>query len=317
MGDIMQSKFLKKFCICILLVLVLNIIDTPLVHAETSIPNIDSLSALLMDMHSGKILFEKNINEKRYPASLTKVMTAIIVLENCQLTDTATVSYNAVMSLSPGYITANLQIGEEFTIEQLLYVLLVGSANDVAIVLAEHTSGSIEAFAELMNQKAKDLGCTSTNFVNPNGVHNENHYSTASDLALIARYAMKNETFRKLVSTTSYTLPATNKYDRDDRLFTNTNALLIVNNNNRNDNYYYKYATGIKTGFTTPAGNCLIASANKDDLELLIITLNASQTDEGLSQRYLDAHKLFDYGYNSYILRKVINAGRHCSDNNY
>lgn len=200
-------------------------------------------------------------------------------------------------------------MGEELTVEQLLYVLMVGSSNDAAIVLAEHVSGSQEDFSVLMNKKAQEIGCTDSNFVNPNGVHDENHYSTAHDLALIAKYAMQNDEFRKLVSTTSYKLPATAKYEREDRLFTTTNSLLIVNNNDRADNYYYKYATGIKTGFTTPAGNCLIASSNKDGFELLTVVLGATQTSQGLSQRYLDTISMFDYGYSNYFMRDVAKEG--------
>lgn len=306
----MRLNYFKKFCVCFFLLLLFSFLLVPFVKAvEESVPNVYSPSALIMDYKSGKILYEKNIYEKRYPASLTKVMTAIVVLENCKLDEVATVSYNAVMTLSSGYVTANLQIGEELTIEQLLYVLMVGSSNDAAIVLAEHISGSVEAFSELMNNKAKEIGCTSTNFVNPNGVHDENHYSTAYDLALMAQYAMKNETFRTLVSTTSYKLPITNKYSKDDRFFTTTNYLLILNNNDRADNYYYKYATGIKTGFTTPAGDCLIASANKGNLELISVVLGAQQTEDGLSGRYLDTKNLFNYIYNTYTLREVIKAG--------
>lgn len=305
----MKKSFINNLFICLLLLLSLSTIFSPFVNAEEEIPDIASPSALLMDYSSGKILYEKNINEKRYPASLTKIMTAIIVLENCELSDIATVSYDAVMSLSSGYVTANLQIGEELTVEQLLYVLMVGSSNDAAIVLAEHVSGSVEKFADLMNEKAKELGCTSTNFVNPNGAHDENHYSTAYDLALMAKYAMKNETFRTLVSTTSYTLPTTNKYDREDRIFRTTNSLLHLDTSDRADNYYYQYATGIKTGFTTPAGNCLIASANKNNLELITVVLGAGQTKDGLSQRYLDTLSLFDYGYSTYTLKQIINKG--------
>lgn len=279
------------------------------VYAEESSLNVDSPVALLMDLKTGKILYEKDIDKKVYPASLTKIMTAIIVLENCDLNDIATVSYDAVMTLSSGYVTANLQVGEELTIEQLLYVLMVGSSNDAAIVLAENMSGSVENFAEIMNEKAKEIGCTSTNFVNPNGAHDENHYSTARDLSLIAKYAMQNETFRNIVNTTSYKLPITNKYDKEDRLFTTTNSLLMLNNNDRADNYYYKYATGIKTGFTTPAGNCLIASANKGDLELLTVVLGAGQTKDGLSSRYIDTKKMFEYGYSNYTLRQVLKSG--------
>ena len=303
-------KIVKKFCVCLFILLSFNFVLIYNVNAsEENIPNVESPAAILMDLNTEKILYEKNINEKMYPASLTKVMTAILTLENCELNEVATVSYDAVMSISSGYVTANLQIGEEVTVEQLLYVLMVGSANDSAVVLAEHISGSVEDFANLMNEKAKEIGCTSTNFLNPYGAHDENHYSTAYDLALMARYAMQNETFRTLVSTTSYKLPATNKYEKEDRLFTTTNALLMVSNNTRADNYYYKYATGIKTGFTTPAKNCLIASANKGNLELLTVVLGAGQNDEGLSNRYLDTINLFEYGYDNYALREVIKTG--------
>lgn len=306
----MKKSFINKLFVCLLLFLSLMMFFSPFVNAEeVTVPDISSPSALLMDYSSGKILYEKNIYEKRYPASLTKIMTAIIVLENCNLSDIATVSYDAVMSLSSGYVTANLQVGEELTVEQLLYVLMVGSSNDAAIVLAEHVSGSVEEFANLMNQKAKELGCTSTNFVNPNGAHDENHYSTAYDLALMAKYAMQNDTFRTLVSTTSYSLPTTNKYDREDRIFRTTNSLLQLDNSDRADNYYYKYATGIKTGFTTPAGNCLIASANKDNLELITVVLGSGQTESGLSQRYLDTLSLFNYGYKTYMLKDIANVG--------
>lgn len=303
-------KFVKKLCVYLFILLSLNFVLIPKVNAdEENFPNISSPSAILMDLKNGKILYEKEIDKKMYPASLTKVMTAVIVLENCDLNDVATVSYDAVMSLSSGYVTANLQIGEELTVEQLLYVLMVGSANDAAIVLAEHVSGSVDEFSKLMNEKAKEIGCTSTNFVNPNGAHDENHYSTARDLALIAKYAMQNETFRTIVSTTSYKLPVTNKYEKEDRLFATTNALLMVNNNTRADNYYYKYATGIKTGFTTPAGNCLIASADKGNLELLTVVLGSGQNKQGLSERYIDTINLFEYGYDNYTLREVVKAG--------
>jgi len=302
-------KNVKKILVLFMLLLVLISFFNFKIYAAENDLQVDSPVALLMDSKTGKILYEKNIDKKMYPASLTKILTAIIVLEKCDLNETATVSYDAVMNISYGYLTANLQIGEELTVEQLLYVLMVGSSNDAAIVLAEHVSGSVEEFSKLMNEKAKELGCTSTNFVNPNGEHDKNHYTTARDLSIITRYAMQNETFRKIVSTTSYVLPKTNKYDKEDRLFTTTNSLLVFNSNDRDDNYYYKYAIGVKTGFTTPAQNCLIASANKGDLELLTVVLGAGETDDGLSARYKDTIKMFEYGYSNYTFREVIKAG--------
>ncbi len=299
----MRISFFKKFFVCLFILSVLSNTLFISVHAtETLPPDINSPSAILMDFNTGKILYEKNINKKMYPASLTKVMTAIIVLENCNLSDIATASYNSIMSIESGYVVANLQIGEELTIEQLLYLLMVGSCNDAAIVLAEHISGSVEEFSILMNEKAKEIGCTLTNFVNPNGVHDENHYSTAYDLALIAKYAMQNETFKSIVSTTYYKLSTTNKYNKEDRLFVTTNDLL------RGD-YYYKYATGIKTGFTTPAKNCLVSSANKNGLELIAVVLGSEQAPDGSSYRYLDTINLFEYGYSTYSLKEIVKSG--------
>lgn len=177
---------------------------------------------------------------------------------------------------------------------------MIPSANDAANVLAEHIAGSVSSFATMMNTKALELGCENTNFVNANGVHNKNHYSTAYDLALIGRYAMQNETFRQIVSTTEYTLPATNKYPEANRYFRTTNELIKPDDRDRVDNYYYSYATGIKTGYTDPAKNCIVASAKKDDIEYIVVILGAETTENGLSGRYLDCKNLFDYAFENY-----------------
>ena len=279
------------------------------VYAENESIEVYAPSAILMDMNTGKVLYEKNIDEKMYPASITKVLTAIIVLENCSLEEIATVSYDAVMNVDFGYVSANLQIGEELTIEQLLNLLMVSSSNDAANVLAEHVSGSNSSFAEIMNEKALEIGCKNTHFINPSGAHDENHYSTAYDLALIGRYAMNIPKFRELAKKTFYQLGATNKYSNTDRIFTTTNELLVSNSNDRSDNYYYKYATGIKTGFTTPAGNCLMASCEKDDFSFISVVLGDGQTKEGLSARYIDTKNLFEYGYSSYSLKQLAKKG--------
>ena len=303
----MKNKYIKLITIFLFLFI---LILPSIAFADEEQLTIDSPAAILIDADSGKVLFEKNANEKMYPASLTKILTAIVVLENCDdLNEIATVSNNAVMSISYGYVTANLQIGEELTVEQLLNVLLIGSSNDAANVLAEHISGSVEEFCVLMNEKAKEIGCVNSNFLNAYGEHDVGHYSTASDLALIAKYAMQNDTFREIVKKTSYKLPATSKYPNDDRFFTTTNQLLIVNNNDRQDNYYYKYAIGIKTGFTTPAGNCLVAAANKDGLEFITVILGATSNSQGFSNRYLETIKMFKYAYNNYALKKLVNSG--------
>jgi D-alanyl-D-alanine carboxypeptidase (penicillin-binding protein 5/6) len=270
--------------------------------ATTEEPTVNAPVALLMDSNTGEILYEKNAREKMYPASTTKIMTAILALENRELTDTATVSYNAIFSVPSGYSNANLQLDEVLTYEQLLYVLLIPSANDAANVIAEDIAGSVESFATMMNTKAREIGCENTNFVNANGVHDENHYSTAYDLALIGRYAMQNETFRKFVSTVRYTLPATNKYETDDRIFLTTNRLI-----NSKSGQYYEYATGIKTGYTEMAKNCIVASAKKNDMELICVILGASN-DSNSTNKFSDCITLFDYGFDNYKYETLCQA---------
>lgn len=234
--------------ITLILIIIPIFLPVSFSFASTEDVYVDAPVALLMDSASGKILYERNAREKRFPASTTKIMTAILALENRKLTDTATVSENAVSTIPYSYTIANLQIGEVLTYEQLLLVLMLPSANDAATVIAEDIGGSVEGFASMMNQKAREIGCENTNFVNANGIHHENHYTTAYDLALIGQYAMKNEPFRKIVSSVKYTLPTTEKYDKEDRIFTNNNRLINSNSSN-----YYQYATGIKTGYTDPA----------------------------------------------------------------
>lgn len=252
---------------------------------------------------TGKVLYEKNAREKRYPASTTKIMTAILALEHRNLTDTATVSYNAISTVPAGYSHANLQLDETLTMEQLLNVLLIPSANDAANVIAEDIAGSVESFASMMNTKAREIGCENTNFVNSNGVHNENHYSTAYDLALIGRYAMKNDTFRKLASTVRYTLPITNKYNKENRIFVNTNRLI-----NDKSSQYYKYATGIKTGYTDAAGNCIVASSKKDNMELICVIMGAGNDLTTNINKFDDCIALFNYGFGNYKYETLCKA---------
>lgn len=267
-----------------------------------------SEAILIMESSTGKIIYEKNGYEQKYPASTTKILTAILAIEHCNLDEMATASEFAISSIPSGYSTANIQIGESLSVRDLLYALMLQSANESAVVLAEHISGSQEAFADLMNQKAEEIGCKNTHFVNPNGVHDEDHYSTAYDLALIAKYAMQNETFREIVKTTSFTLPATSAYPSNTRTYTNTNNLIIYDNRNRPDNYYYEYATGIKTGYTSAAKNCLVSSAEKNGIEYICVVLGASITygnSGSISARYVDTINLFNYAFDNYSFRKL------------
>ena len=293
-------KFKKSLVIIFMLIFILH---TSMCYALTEQPEISADAAILIDSSSEKVLYSKNENQKMYPASTTKILTAILTIENCNLNDVVTVPYEAISSITSGYSVAALQAGEQLTVEQLLQVMLVHSANDAANVLAFHVSGSIENFANLMNNKVSELGLTNTHFTNPSGMHDENHYTTAHDLAIIMKYCMKNDTFRSLSSLKYCTIPATNKYDV--RVFNTTNELLIYDNRDVSSNYYYKYAIAGKTGYTTQAKNCLVSVAKKENLELICVVLSAGIYPNNVSAKFVDTKSIFDYGYNNYTIKKL------------
>ena len=262
-----------KKIIAIINVLILILMSFANIAFTVNEPTIYSEGAVLIEASSGTVLYEKNSKQVLYPASTTKILTAIIAIEKCDLNETAIASKNAINTIPSNYAIADIQVGEEFTIEQLLNVMLVHSANEAANVIAEHVSGSIEEFAKLMNDKAKEIGCTRSNFVNANGIQNENHYSTAYDMALIAKYCMKNDKFREIVGTQECKLPATNIYP-NVRTFKNNNNLI-----DKNDKYYYEYCIGGKTGYTKEAKNCLVAMSKKDNMELISVVLKGETTE--------------------------------------
>ena len=233
------------------------------------------------------------MNKKLEPASITKIMTAILAIENCNLNDIVTVPYEAISNIPSGYSVAPLQADEQISVDQLLRVLMVHSANDAANALACHISGSIDNFAAKMNEKAKELGCKNTHFVNPSGVHNDDHYSTAYDMALIGKYALKFDTIKQIALIQTYSLP--DLPNGTPRNFKATNTLI-----NQKNQYYYEYATGLKTGYTDKAKSCIVATAKKDDIELICVVLGGEKNDDRKAQRELDCKTLFEYGFNNF-----------------
>ncbi len=292
---------IKKFLV--FLIVLIFIFNVPISYGVSDAPDVSAEAAILIDSSSEKILYSKNENGKMYPASTTKILTAILTIENCNLDDVVSVPYEAISSISSGYSVAALQAGEQLTVRHLLQVMLIYSANDAANVLAYHISGSIDAFAVLMNNKVSELGLKNTHFTNPSGIHDENHFTTAYDLSIIMKYCMKNETFRSLSSLKYCTIPATNKYD--ERVFNTTNELLIYDNREVDSNYYYKYAIAGKTGYTTQAKNCLVSVSNKDNLELICVVLGVGLYPNNLSAKFVDTKTIFDYGYSNYTIRKL------------
>ena len=280
-------------------------------EAREPIPDIavEAKAALLIDPTTDEILYELNIHEQLYPASLTKIMTSLLVLEAVEAGDLTmdqvlTASETAV-DLPYDASTAAIDVGEQFTVEQLLYCILVVSAADACNVLAEAVSGSIEAFVERMNARAAELGCEDTHFANPHGYHDDQHYSTAWDLYLITRAAREYESFNTIVATGRYEVPATNLNDR--RIYYTTNYLL---NAYRNADYVYSAANGIKTGNTSNAGYCLIASAAKNGRSLLSVVLGAERVELETGgyrvMSFYETIRLFDWGFDNFTRRTIL-----------
>ena len=266
------------------------------------IPKLYCKSAILMDLDSGRILYGINENKKVYPASTTKVLTAILALESLDISSSTVVSSEAV-KLPYASSNAALKQGEVMTITDLLYALMLKSGNDAANVLAEAVSGSINEFVILMNKKAKEIGCTNTHFANAHGYHDNNHYTTPVDMMKILSYAVKNEQFVKIFSTREYTINKTNKTNQN-RIYQNTNRLILT----KEDSYlsrYYEYCIGGKTGYTDEAGRTLVAYAKKDDKNLLLGVFNSNPS--GIEDlRYTDSINLFEYGFNNFEKSKIL-----------
>lgn len=295
----------KKFFILSFLIITVLFTNLNIVYAadnDADAPEISSGAAVLIDNKTNRVLYDKNANERMFPASTTKIMTAILVLENCDLDETVTASYDALMSIPEGYVTAEIQGEEQFTVEQLLEMLLVHSANDSANVLAEYVGGSIESFISMMNTKVNELGLTNTHFTNPYGLQEDNHYTTAYDLAEIMQYCIQNDDFRRIAGSVSCSIPATNK--SGVRSYTSTNQLILPDSPN-----YYSYVTVGKTGFTTEAGRCLVSCAYRNDIELTCVILGGTLSPDGISSRFTDSITLYEYGFNHFSLKNIANPG--------
>lgn len=255
---------------------------------------------IIMDLESGNILFEKNAYEKVYPASTTKILTALLAIENLNLTDTVVASKNAVYSTPVGSSVIYLKAGEIMSVENLLYGLLIHSGNDAANVLAEAVSGDIPNFIELMNSKLEEIGCTNTHFTNAHGFHDDKHYTTVYDMAKLFRYALENETFKKIVSTKEITIPETNK--TEERTYKNTNKMF----NEKYKDMYYEYVVGGKTGYTEEARGTFVGFGTKDNKTVIVCAFDGSQNISGNEGRFLDSITLFEYAFNNFNRYKLI-----------
>ena len=275
----------RIFSLFVILVLLISLTG----EAYAAEPRLAGEGAILIDLSTGQCLYEKNADEQMYPASTTKMLTALLALKYGNLED--------MVTIGPGVRgTAGTSIylveGEELVLDDLVRAMMLNSANDAAVAIAEHVGGSVESFALMMNDEARRIGAVNSHFVNPNGLHADNHYSTARDLSLIAREAIKDQRFRELIATRTGTIPR-----EDPEVVTdlwNTNRLL----------WTYEGASGIKTGYTDKAKRCLVGTAERDGRELLTVVLKNEEQSV-----WSDTTSLLNYGFNEFVSTEVISAG--------
>lgn len=294
---------MKRRMTCLILMLYLvALLITPAMASNTIVEqdmpvaepiSVSAYAAILMDMDTGKVLFAKDIDEKNYPASTTKIMTAYLCLKYGDINDTVTVSSHAFSNLSQLASTGGLKVGEEMSVYRLLQCLLVVSASEAANVVGEYISGSHEEFVNLMNEEAAALGCEDTHFANCHGLPNSEHYTTAKDLATIAKAAMEYETFREIVGTAKTVMEATNK--NREKTIISTNGILPGSSY---PSYQYEHAIGIKTGHTSFAGYCLVSAAEKDGHTLMCVILGTGSRTSSFRQTI----NLYEWGFENYDL---------------
>lgn len=266
-------------------------------------PAVTAQSAILMEAETGTILYAKNIHEELYPASTTKMLTCLIAVEHCAMNETVNFSYEAVSAVPGDGSNMGMDAGEYISMEECLYGIMVASANEVANAVAEHVAGSLDGFAEMMNQKAAELGCQNTHFVNANGLHDENHYTSAYDLALIARAYFQNDVLRRIGNTASYHfVPSAGQ--PDDFYKTNKHELI-------NGQMSYEGIIGGKTGYTDSAGQTLVTGCEQAGMRLICVVMK-----EDSPMQFEDTETLFDYGYQNFTKASIAdNDTRHIISN--
>lgn len=273
-----------------------------------------AVAAIIYERNSNTMVYSWNPDKQIYPSSMVKLMTALVALERGDLSEEVKVTKRALNSVPPGSVSTGLLAGEELTLEQLLYCLMVASANDAATVIAEHIAGNQETFVAMMNDKAQALGCTGTHFSNVHGLHDEETYTTARDVCRITDAALENEVFRTMFTAESYTVPATNKSEPRELWTTNH----MMSTHSRKD-YYDHRVTGGKTGATDEAGRCLVATAEGGGMEIMTIVMGAKPeyTANGLALKrfgsFEETKVLLDYAFDNYAYRQIFSVGQSAS----
>lgn len=274
-----------------------SIVTTNAISDWPQAPDILEETGVLMDTTTGTVLYNKMMDQRMFPASTTKIMTALLALENSSLDDQVVFTETGVKDAYAGSSNIGMQVGETLTMEQCLYTMMLKSANEVTTQVAEYVGGSVEDFINMMNQKAKDLGCTGTHFNNANGLPDDNHYTTPHDMALIGQAAIQNETFRKIIGTEVYTLEPTNK-NPNARSFDNHHAMI------HEGDWYYEGCLGGKTGYTDAAQSTLVTFAEREGMLLVCVLMKGDGT-----QIVKDTKTILDYGFDNFILEDLQQVG--------
>lgn len=299
------SKRITSLALSLVIIIagILHINATVSMAAEywPSSVQVESPSAIVMELETGTILYEKNANEQLYPASITKIMTALVVMDNCELDEMVTFSAKAVYENEGDTSHIARDVNEQMTVEQTLYGMMLESANECAWALGEHVAGDMDSFVEMMNAKAAELGCKNTHFSNPNGLPADDHYTSPYDMALISRAAFAKPKFAEIVGTKRYTIPPTNKH-ADPTPLNNHHCMINYYKTNK---YLYDYCLGGKTGYTDKAGSTLVTYARKDNMTLVCVVMNATAP-----AHYTDTRNLFDYCFDNF---NVYNISQHTS----
>ena len=269
-------------------------------------PKIDATAGLLVNADTGIVLYEKNADEKRFPASTTKVMTTLLTLEHVEdLNEMVTAEKADFEHVTADSSNADIKPGEQIRVIDLLYAVMLPSANEASYILARHVAGSHEEFVNMMNARAQELGCTGTHFSNPCGLHEEDHYSTARDLFKISQAAMQDETFRTIAETAQHRMPATNMHP--ERIIRTTNMQIF----RKTDPWSNVFAKGIKTGHTSQAGNCLVSYAEKGKAKLYSVVLGCADAPDssGVALSFTESNKLLNWGFDNFISRTLAKQG--------
>lgn len=268
--------------------------------------SLSSASAIVMELSTGTVLYSKNIHKKHYPASITKIMTSLLTLENSSPSDVVTFTEAEAHGIETGSSSMYCVPGEKFTIEQVLYGIMLQSANEMCLVAADHVAGSVDKFVEMMNQRVAQLGLKDTHFMNPNGLHNDDHYTSAYDMACIAREAWKNPSFQKICGTRTYQVKSTNKRKASEILGGQLlNHHQMINGYETSSRYEKDYVIGGKTGYTSMAHSTLVTFAEKDGMQLVSVIMKGNSPKQGEPNEYTDTTRILDYAFEKFSKHAV------------